>query len=106
MCSNSYIPQIVALHDRLVGYVYLVELIMERGHPFESNEAAPMIVPELFKMNPHVGMARKFTGKIKIDGLKPNQGCWFMSCNACGWKVLEEGAAYRCTKEKCIFCKK
>jgi hypothetical protein len=35
-----------------------------------------------------------------IDGLLPNQGWWFMVCDGCSWKALEEGIGYRCTKKK------
>jgi hypothetical protein len=108
---------------RLVGSVHPVELMNEKGRRFESNEVFVTTVAELFSMNPHLNtvcalflsfltrfcsmcanqllQGKKFRTKITIDGVQPHQGWWFMSCDACNWKAVEEGAVYRCSKDKC-----
>ena len=41
---------------RLVGSAYPIELLMERGQRVESGEIQVLTVPELYNMNPHVGL--------------------------------------------------
>lgn len=72
VCINTDIPEIVALRDRLVGSVQPVELIMEKGWRFESNEALAVTVADLAMMNPHVTTGKKLRSRIMIDGLQPN----------------------------------
>lgn len=82
-----------------MGSVQPVELIMEKGRRFESNEVLAVTVADLAMMNLHVTTGRKLRSRIMIDGLQPNQGWWFMACDSYSWKALEEGTGYRCTKK-------
>ncbi|XP_047043815.1 uncharacterized protein LOC124648024 [Lolium rigidum] len=99
VCINMDIPDIVALRARLVGSHYPIELIMERGRRYESDEIQVVTVPEMSAMNPHV--ASRFQSKIVIDGVQPNKGWWFLSCDDCNCKAYEEGSVYRCNRERC-----
>lgn len=96
-----YAVSLLVVLCRLVGSVYHVESLVEKGRRFESDEPTTATVAELSVMNPHVAAGKKFRCKIIIDGLQPNQGWWFMSCDSCSWKAVAEGAAFRCTKESC-----
>ncbi|KAM0865940.1 hypothetical protein ACQ4PT_042946 [Festuca glaucescens] len=101
VCINMDIPDIVALCDRLVGSHYPIELIMERGRRYESDEIQVVTMPEMSAMNPHVASGKRFRSKIVIDGVQPNKGWWFLSCDDCNCKAYEEGSFYRCSRERC-----
>ena len=51
---HSLYPKFVVSFFRLVGSVFLIELIMERVRRFESNKAQVVSVLELPAMNPQV----------------------------------------------------
>ncbi|XP_024313976.1 uncharacterized protein LOC112270551 [Brachypodium distachyon] len=101
ICINLDNPDVVALRNRIAGEFYLVDCISDRGRRFDSPDPLRTDVSYLASIVPHVAMNKMFRWKVTLDGLADGQGWWFMSCDICTCKSVQDGDSFRCSNNEC-----